>query len=757
MSKQHKKTRNFHAGMGQAVAERTILRKKEDGKWETWADVANRVALGNSLLCKDSKEQESEYEALQKHLTNATTLMSGRHLQHGDESQPERNMEVYTNCSTSSTSFMLFYLLMNGSGVGRSYDDDMMLVDWDNAPALRCVLSETHPNFDFSAHESVRDAKHKYGSGKDVLWHLVEDTREGWAKALEIWENAAFEKIHKDKLFILDFSNVRQKGAPIKGMQKRPASGPVPLMNAFNKAATLKATGLPRWMQTIYIDHYFAECVLVGGARRAARMSTKTWRDDSVLEFITIKRPIEFANKGVDEITELRKQMSPMGFLWSSNNSIAVDQEFWTLLNVKKGSEEYSSELAKHARNVYKIAVSASYGDGTGEPGFINVDKLNQDKLGTEKLVKESDSLVGSKKYSLNEDTGLYINRLLKKAVKKQNFMITNPCGEISIAVWGAFCTIADVVPYHAETLEEAEDAFRCVTRALIRVNTMDSVYKKEVKRTNRIGVGITGVHEFAWKFFKLGFKDLVDEEKSKEFWLTLARFKRAVQDEAREYSKKIGVNVPHSDTTIKPAGTTSKLFGLTEGWHLPSMRWYMRWVQFSKSDPLIKKYSESGYPMKELTSYQNTVIIGFPTTPVITELGMEDALITAGEASPEEQYKWLMLGEKYWIRGVDVDGNPLDKDTGNQISYTLKYNPSKVDFKNFCDTLKNSQSLIKCCSVMPQEDRSSYEYLPEESVTKAEYENIVRKITSSLQEDVDRTHIDCAGGACPVDFKKEL
>ena len=1126
MSKQHKKTRNFHAGMGQAVAERTILRKKEDGKWETWADVANRVALGNSLLCKDSKEQQSEYEALQKHLTNATTLMSGRHLQHGDESQPERNMEVYTNCSTSSTSFMLFYLLMNGSGVGRSYDDDMMLVDWDNAPALRCVLSETHPNFDFSAHESVRDAKHKYGSGKDVLWHLVEDTREGWAKALEIWENAAFEKIHKDKLFILDFSNVRQKGAPIKGMQKRPASGPVPLMNAFNKAATLKATGLPRWMQTIYIDHYFAECVLVGGARRAARMSTKTWRDDSVLEFITIKRPIEFANKSVDEITELRKQMSPMGFLWSSNNSIAVDQEFWTLLNVKKGSEEYSSELAKHARNVYKIAVSASYGDGTGEPGFINVDKLNQDKLGTEKLVKESDSLVGSKKYSLNEDTGLYINRLLKKAVKKQNFMITNPCvskdtwvttkegprqvkdlinkpfyaivngesylstgffktgdkvvyevttdrgykvkitdnhklmveksrkrklngdykiekewkelkdinvgekivitnqenncwegegtfhhgwligeivgdggynpekyttylrfwgesskdmanfavsclenigvktkkgfegsaknkrnntiqtscvalnslaeglieplsknltcrlektssefyrgfirgifdadgtvcskrdkgrsvrlsqvnldrlqtiqrmlsrlgiastiyknrkescikkmpdgkggekkykclaihdlvisknnielffekigfsevkkmktlkeciqsskrnpykerftariesvekltvepvydcvvddvhcfdangilahncGEISIAVWGAFCTIADVVPYHAETLEEAEDAFRCVTRALIRVNTMDSVYRKEVKRTNRIGVGITGVHEFAWKFFKLGFKDLVDEEKSKEFWLTLARFKRAVQDEAREYSKKIGVNVPHSDTTIKPAGTTSKLFGLTEGWHLPSMRWYMRWVQFSKSDPLIKKYSESGYPMKELTSYQNTVIIGFPTTPVITELGMEDALITAGEASPEEQYKWLMLGEKYWIRGVDVDGNPLDKDTGNQISYTLKYNPSKVDFKNFCDTLKNSQSLIKCCSVMPQEDRSSYEYLPEESVTKAEYENIVRKITSSLQEDVDRTHIDCAGGACPVDFKKEL
>lgn len=748
------KKKNFHAGMGQAVAERTILRKKEDGKWETWTDVANRVALGNAMLCKKKEDQEKEYEALYKHLLNATTLMSGRHLQHGDETQPERNMEVFTNCSTSSTSFMLFYLLMNGSGVGRSYDDDMMLVNWDNAPALRCVLSESHPNFDFSAHESVRDAKHKYGSGKDVLWHLVEDTREGWAKALEIWENAAFEKIHKDKLLILDFSNVRPKGSPIKGMQKRPASGPVPLMNAFNKAASLKNTGLSRWLQTIYIDHYFAECVLVGGARRAARMSTKSWKDKNVLDFITIKRPIEFQGKNVKEITEIREKTSPMGFLWSSNNSITVDQDFWRLLNLKKDEEEYESELAKHAREVFKLTVSASYGDGTGEPGFINVDKLNQNKIGTENLIS-TECIIGSKKYSLCEDTYLYINKLLKKALKKSHFMICNPCGEISIAVWGAFCTIADVVPFHADSIEEAEDAFRAVTRALIRVNTMNSVYKKEVKRTNRIGVGITGIHEFAWKFFKLGFKDLIDEEKSKDFWMTLSRFKRAVKEEAEKYSKELGVSAPHSDTTIKPAGTTSKLFGLTEGWHLPSMRWYLRWVQFSKSDPLVKKYEKNGYPVRELTSYQNTVIIGFPTTPVITELGMEDKLVTAAEATPEEQYKWLMLGEKYWIQGVQEDGTPLENDSGNQISYTLKYHPNKVDLKTFSKTLKNYQSKIRCCSVMPQEDRSSYEYLPEESVTKAEYENVIRKITSSIKEDVSQEHVDCASGACPIDFKK--
>ena len=31
--------------------------------------------------------------------------------------------------------------------------------------------------------------------------------------------------------------------------------------------------------------------------------------------------------------------------------------------------------------------------------------------------------------------------------------------GEIALNVLGGFCVIADVVPYHADTLEEAEEA----------------------------------------------------------------------------------------------------------------------------------------------------------------------------------------------------------------------------------------------------------------------------------------------------------
>jgi len=792
--------RALHPGMGQAVGERTVLRyflhqdefslvqantlrisphepKEFYQKWNTaalnsrlhveitdeapirnrapkivferWEDVARRVAAGNAALCSDLEERKYEQNVLFKHIANAALLMSGRHLQHGDTTQPERNQEVFTNCATAAASFALFYLLLNGSGVGRSYDDDMVLVDWDNAPTLRCVLDSSHPDFDYSAHESVRDARHKYGNGRNVLWYKVPDTREGWAKVVEIFENAAFEKIHAGNMLILDFSDVRGRGSPIKGMQNRPSSGPVPLMNALLKVASLKGAGLPVWLQAMYADHYLAECVLVGGARRAARMATKTWRDKSVLDFIGVKRPIEYEGSKMDEVIAFRAEHTfpPQSFLWSSNNSVTVDAEFWRLLNIKRGAHGYDSDLARHARKVFKLLSEYSYGDGTGEPGLINIDKLVQNNEGLDDVLKGD--YFGSKKYQIEDDTQVYMRRLAKRASRKKYPYITNPCGEIALHVLGGFCVIADVVPFHAQSLDDAEEAFRAATRALMRVNTMDSVYNAEVRRTNRIGIGMTGVHEFAWKFFKLGFKDLIDEDISQEFWNTLARFNAAVIDEATRYALKLGVQVPHTMLTIKPAGTTSKLFGLTEGWHLPAMARYLRWVQFRNDDPLVEQYESNGYPVRKLRTYEGTSIVGFPTEPTLTTLGLGDALVTAAEATPEEQYQWLKLGEKYFIKGL------TGQDVGNQISYTLKYNASIVDHKHFADMLKKHQSEIRCCSVMPQEDGTAYEYQPEEPVTKARYESVAASIQQGLAEDVDREHVDCASGACPIDFEK--
>lgn len=763
--------RTYAPGIGDAVADRTINRPKADGTIEKWEDVALRVAIGNTALAAAS-DQLFEFEPLHRHLRQASILLSGRHLQHGDATQPTRNQEVFTNCSTSASSFILFYLLLNGSGVGRAYDNDMMVADWSkNMPYVVPVIRDDHGDVlsgeiggDFVNPQDTDTA------GKTFVFE-VPDSREGWAKAVEQIEFMTWTGNHRHDTLILEFSGVRKRGSPIGGMQNRPASGPGPLMTAIKSVAAIKGTGMAPWKATMYVDHALAECVLVGGARRAARMATKTWRDMNVGEFVSVK-------KG--------------GVLWSSNNSVTVDEQFW---NAVKAIEEDSArtgltpeqmhreglcnDMDVHAFRVFEAICEASYHDGTGEPGLINVERLTQDNTGVEALF--DGDYAESERFQLDQRTKDMTAAIAQVFAKKEFTQITNPCGEISLAMVGAYCVIADVVPYHSGTNlaepsncaelaardeawdADAEDAFRTATRALIRVNTMDCLYRKEVARTNRIGVGFTGLHEYAWARFGIGWKDMVNEEKSIDFWRMMGRFSNACVDEAGSYSKKLGLNMPHTVTTVKPAGTTSKLFGLTEGAHLPSMKEYLRWVQFRNGDPLIAQYAAKGYPVRELVSYSGTTIVGFPTVPEIVKLGMGDALVTAADATPEEQYEYLRLLEKWWIDGhqelVANDGMDVGSrhTFGNQVSYTLKYRPTVTSYEEFRRTLLDGQSTVKCCSVMPQTDSSAYEYQPEQPVTPEEFQALLAGIKDeTMKQDIGFEHVDCGAGGCPIDWGTE-
>ncbi len=111
------------------------------------------------------------------------------------------------------------------------------------------------------------------------------------------------------------------------------------------------------------------------------------------------------------------------------------------------------------------------------------------------------------------------------------------------------------------------------------------------------------------------------------------------------------------------------------------------------------------------------------------------------------------MLGEKYWLIGVDESGEPVEETYSGQISYTLKFNPDEVDYKHFRDMLVRYQSKVKCCAVMPQVNNVAYEYLPETAITKVEYEEVCYKISNVLAEDVGIEHLSCGTGGCPIDF----
>lgn len=632
---------------------------------------------------------------------------------------------VTGNCSTAALSCFSYYLLLNGSGVGRSYDDDICIVDWSRMPHIHVALSESHKDFQkFTDMECLEDIQHRMG--ENIILHTVEDTREGWAQALEFVEVLTWEGTHANEHVVLDFSNVRPRNSPIKGMQNRPSAGPVPTMDSFKRLTRLKGCTMPLWKQAMFVDHWFADSVMVGGARRAARMSTKYWRDKDILEFIAIKF------KGYDPENP---------YLWSSNNSVMVDAEFWAEAHVD----------GTWANKVFNAVTFENYVHERGEPGLINVDKIQGSNKG---IGDRSDGkFIGSNRYEPSAKARKLIGKIAKISAAARYNYIVNPCGEIRLHRVGAYCVIADLALVFCDTIMQCCKAARLAARALIRTNTMNSLYGDEVKRTNRIGVGLTGIHEWAWKMFGLGFKDLINEKKSKKFWAAVATIARAVVDEATSYSIELGLAVPDTFLTTKPAGTTSKLFNLSEGAHLPAMREYLRWVQFRFDDPLVAVYEKAGYRIRrDLKSYRDMVIVGFPTKPLICQLGMPaQKLVTAGEATMDQQFQWLRLLEKYWINAGMENAT-----CGNQVSYTMKYDPKIISLEQFRASLLKNQKTVLCAAVMPSGDTSKWDYLPEEPMTLIEYNEYVKEIGVLLEGDVDKAHVDCPGGACPVNFEKK-
>jgi hypothetical protein len=564
----------------------------------------------------------------------------------------------------------------------------------------------------------------------------------------------AFEK-SRERTLLLDLSEIRPAGAPIRGMQGRPASGPISLLRAFLHirdeviVPARRGDGVAPWEQALRVDHYLSVEVQVGGARRAARMATKSWRDPGILGFIRAKSE---------------------GGMWTANHSVMVERGFWERLRAGDASDQ----LTAQARAVFEEATRCAYING--EPGFINGDALEDHRTGSarDKKVHADGRDFRSSRYRVTMAADLLAECSRRAAVSRFP-VTTNPCGEIALHVTGGYCVIADFAPLLAcpvpfddfepgaapaevAALWDArvEDSVRLAARFLVRANSMDALYAEEVRRTNRIGIGPTGLHEWAWVRFGFGFADLLDEARSAPFWDMVAKLSAAAKEEAGTYSRERGLSRPVTVTTVKPAGTTSKLFGLTEGAHLPARRQYLRWVQFkgvrdpetgnwdSNADPLLAAYAARGYPMRTLRSFPGMTVVGFPTVPLLLRLRIGTRCVTAPEAEPAQQYHWLRLLERHWIGA----------EQGNQVSYTLKIYTDQFDLAAFRDLVAREQPLVRCCAVLPSkpDHELGYEYLPEEEVSAERFAEIVAGIDDpAVHEEIDLVHLQCESGVCPI------
>ena len=333
---------------GLDIYNRTYSRPTESGA-ETWPETVRRAVDGNIALVDPKHIREGERDRLVELIESFQLMPAGRHLWvSGVEGR-----QFLFNCHRAGFTrhisdhvYFVFDELMKGGGVGANYSREYAERQHKIHQRVKAMyyVSPTHADFDECDVDNTDNTDNVIDVEDDWRYHVVKDSREGWARAVALLFDRAHlghPKIH------FDFSNVRPRGSEIKGFGGT-ASGPGPLIDMMrrvvdiiNHAEGRRLSGL----EMMDVDHAIASCVIAGNVRRSARMSMMHWADPDIFNFIDCKKT--------------------NGEHWSTNISVEIDDAFFEALNGRDGDAGYN----------WAQTVFARVSDGmlrNGEPGFFN-------------------------------------------------------------------------------------------------------------------------------------------------------------------------------------------------------------------------------------------------------------------------------------------------------------------------------------------------------------------------------------------------
>jgi len=226
-------------------------------RYETWDEAIDRVMDMHRQYysSKQSDALTAAVDAATSAYKNKLVLGAQRALQYGGEQLLKHQMRIY-NCTSSyadRSAFFgeYFYILLCGAGAG------------------------------FSVQRQHIDRLPNIGPrNKQPKTHVVEDSIEGWATALDVLMSSYFigegkYPEYQGRKVYFDLSQVRPRGAMISGGFKAP--GPDPLRRSLDRIEYLlqglvlkEQTNRLRPIHVYDVCMHAADAVLAGGVRRSA-------------------------------------------------------------------------------------------------------------------------------------------------------------------------------------------------------------------------------------------------------------------------------------------------------------------------------------------------------------------------------------------------------------------------------------------------------------------------------------------------------
>lgn len=308
----------------------------------------------------------------------------------------------------------------------------------------------------------------------------------------------------------------------------------------------------------------------------------------------------------------------------------------------------------------------------------------------------------------------------------------TNPCAEILLRPNG-FCNLTEVVVRPDDTKLILKKKIRlavimgCLQSTLTDFRYLRKVWKKNAEEERLLGVSLTGICDNPLTSTPgQALNELLDE--LCEYSITIAK----------EWAKKLNINVPTAITTVKPSGTVSQLVNSSSGIHLRHSEYILRAVQEDSKNPICDFLKSQGVVWEPYHEHpQDVTVFYFP-------IKSPNGSLFRNDRTAIQQLELWHTYKKHW-----TEHNP---------SCTIYVKNSEwLDVAAWC--YRNFDDICGL-SFFPFNDHI-YQQAPYTEITKAEYEKRVAefpKIDWSKLSDFEKEDMTtgmqepaCSSGQCEI------
>ncbi len=634
IDEQSKKIHPHWGPLGWVTYKRTYARFLEDkGRTEEWAETVKRVVEGNINLDPRLKnnpapsvvqELTEEAQNLFKLIYGLAATPSGRNLWVSGTPYQEKHGDALNNCwfiairpqaygrssiipgyldSDDSNGYLtsdelavsmpwafMFDELMKGGGVGFSvtHDNVSKIPEVKHEVQLACRISKENASYAECVNAGALDLREMCASKEwnGSFIYEVEDSREGWVKALAAVIDSHFKDFPRNRV-IIDVTNVRPRGARIHGFGGT-ASGPAPLVEMLqdvNQILNQKAGDHLSSVDCTDISNLIGKAVVAGNVRRSAELALGDWDDDG---FRTMKQDPE-------KLSHHR---------WASNNSVVVD-----------GKPQQYEQVA------HEVIVN-------GEPGIVDLELSKHYGRLVDGYKEDADPRAEGTnpcgEITLENGEPCNLFEIFPAIVEQQRWSMKQV---LTLAV-----RYAKRVTFGSYDWEVSRKAISRNRRLGVSLSGIQDWFLSRFG--NRC---VTG-----W--------ETVDGRRQPVYDQQIARvldsmYQQVVQAD-KEYSEQLDCEPSIKLTTVKPSGTVAKLAGVSEGMHFQWAGHYIQRIRFQDDDPLLEALQKCGYCMEPDIYTPHTMVVEFP---VAASHWQSDEFASAGTVSAEEQLATQAFLQKYW------------------------------------------------------------------------------------------------------------